>query len=271
MNPASTYRTFHAFACQHTPELSHLVARKDITDIERALLPAAEREVAGELRAERSALLRLLASLGLGSWVAATESEGARIALGIASLYERLYRRTVPPFAERVHRSFSREVVDIDEWTARAIRFVQDEAGGIITNVQGTTREEMIRSVRSVVEEAFEQQFGTDVAARRLRERLAGLHGNRATVISRTEILRSSNVATFEAGDVLVKEGYPMWKRWLWSGISRETHSAIDGQERPYGEYFDVAGEVAMYPLASSLSAKESVNCGCTHVLFIKP
>jgi hypothetical protein len=44
---------------------------------------------------------------------------------------------------------------------------------------------------------------------------------------------------------------------------SRDTHIQADGQVVADGEDFIVGGERAIYPQASSLSAKERINCNC--------
>jgi hypothetical protein len=57
-------------------------------------------------------------------------------------------------------------------------------------------------------------------------------------------------------------------KQWLWSGKSRQTHSAISGQIRKVDEPFEVAGEALMYPRDPAGSAQNTINCGCESVPY---
>lgn len=81
--------------------------------------------------------------------------------------------------------------------------------------------------------------------------------------IFRTETLR---VASFvdQAGGEAVNEVVPMQKQWQWSGISRVTHAAADGQTVGMKEKFHVGGESLLMPRDPAASAANVINCGCS-------
>jgi len=107
---------------------------------------------------------------------------------------------------------------------------------------------------------------------------------NRAEAIFRTETQRVASMATDAVGQQMADLNLDVVKIWRWSGISRENHAAIDGQLRELDGFFDVpppatmkappnptdyaGGERARWPRWPSLSAANSINCGCM-MLFI--
>jgi len=91
----------------------------------------------------------------------------------------------------------------------------------------------------------------------------------RAEMIMRTETGRIHSMATQarmdEAADLVPDLG----KEWQWSGKSRMSHSAVNGQRRKVSEPFDVGGEQLMHPRDPDGSAGNTVACGCESIPYL--
>lgn len=92
--------------------------------------------------------------------------------------------------------------------------------------------------------------------------------GFRSESVIRTEGGRLYSGAGFRRQQHAAKIVTGLKKQWIWSGKSRATHSAVNGQIRDVNEPFDVGGERMMHPHDSSASAENVINCGCTSVPY---
>ena len=83
----------------------------------------------------------------------------------------------------------------------------------------------------------------------------------RITTIANTETSAIKQLATMESYEQMGLKT----KIWVWSpgikGGVRDNHQAIDGEERPIDMPFSNG---LMYPLDSSASAGETINCECS-------
>lgn len=97
----------------------------------------------------------------------------------------------------------------------------------------------------------------------------------RAERIYRTEVNRFWSLIT-ESNLDRIDKVKPVFKRWYWSGISREEHAAIHGQTVRSSEYFRVPrknGGVVFLSFPRAVADKHgrmvpgdcTVNCGCWH------
>src|SRR6188768_3921419 len=110
-------------------------------------------------------------------------------------------------------------------WINRIKRFVREEVGDRITSVTRTT----IDIVKRSIDNSLLEGLGTDEAARELRKQWKVISLNRAKVISRTEILSSSNHGSFVGAQAT---GLDLMKVWLSTrdGRTRDSHIHIDGE-----------------------------------------
>jgi len=93
---------------------------------------------------------------------------------------------------------------------------------------------------------------------------------SRAETITRTEMARVNSTAREARNQATAKAAGGKWmKKWISSGKAhpRPRHAALDGKTVPVDE--DFTGGIP-YPHAPGLPAKETVNCGCTHVLWME-
>jgi uncharacterized protein with gpF-like domain len=92
--------------------------------------------------------------------------------------------------------------------------------------------------------------------------------GYRSERIARTEVIGSSNFATYSAYD---QSGIVREKQLVATPDDRvrETHWNANGQVVKLNEYFVIGGYKALYPGDSDLPSEELINCRCTHVAVI--
>jgi hypothetical protein len=101
-----------------------------------------------------------------------------------------------------------------------------------------------------------------------------GTIANRAEVITRTETGRVLSLATQARQEEAAKVVAGLKKQWLWSGVSRLNHRAINGQVREIAEPFDLPAsrtcpaEQLMFPRDPGGSACNTINCGCQSIPY---
>jgi SPP1 gp7 family putative phage head morphogenesis protein len=113
------------------------------------------------------------------------------------------------------------------------------------TLVVGTSQGEGIRDLRQRIEDVF------DVADR-----------TRADLIARTEVLRSSNYATWQAHK---ESGVVDNRQWISTPDRRlrDAHAELDGQIRAIDKPFEVQGQTAMHPGGFGVGELD-IGCRCT-------
>ncbi len=98
----------------------------------------------------------------------------------------------------------------------------------------------------------------------------------RAERISRTEMLRASSMARQSRMEEIAELDKNAVKIWLHSGKpdGRETHMEAEAiyKANPIktNEQFYIDGEYGMFPRDVGFSAKNTVNCACTHIIINK-
>lgn len=91
----------------------------------------------------------------------------------------------------------------------------------------------------------------------------------RSEVIARTEALRSAHEGTEEMYSQAIEQGQldPSKIRRTWVATKddrvRDTHAALGGVEKPYGEPWESNGAVLRYPGDPQAPASETVQCRC--------
>jgi len=92
--------------------------------------------------------------------------------------------------------------------------------------------------------------------------------GFRSESVIRTEVGRLHSAAADRRLLDVAEEVAGLKKQWLWSGKSRMTHSAVNGQVRDVDGQFDVAGEKLRYPRDPAAGPSNTINCGCESVPY---
>lgn len=92
----------------------------------------------------------------------------------------------------------------------------------------------------------------------------------RAETITRTELSRIMNIATFAQQKEAAKAIPGLMKEWraVLDDRTRDAHRAANMQRVPIAEPFVVGGEELMYPLDPAGSPENTLNCRCTSVSY---
>lgn len=134
-----------------------------------------------------------------------------------------------------------------------------------ITSITRTARDQ----VTSLLQDAVNEGVGIDEMKRRLREQFEGWTSTKAETIARTEVVGASNSANLAAYQI---SGLVDAKEWLAvpDSETRETHRALDGQQRGIREAFtSESGNSAQGPGLFGVAA-EDINCRCAVKPVIK-
>ncbi len=149
-----------------------------------------------------------------------------------------------------------------DEGTRRMQEYLEEIGAEKVTQISETSRQDIVKILQGIVEEGE----GIDVAARRLAEEIPEISKRRGRVISRTEVIPSSNKAV----DLGARQAdIPLDKEWITAidGREREAHRNSDGQIVDMDKPFVVMGEKMEFPGDTSfgVSAENVINCRCAH------
>lgn len=154
----------------------------------------------------------------------------------------------------------------VSRWGERLKRFITTEGAAAVRGITETTR----KLVRGVLTEAAATGDSVQVAAKKLRDRVAGVSKERAVVIVRTELVSAGNQGSLLGAQAT---GLRLDKCWLATPgpRTRPEHQAADGQRAPLQDgFFTVGGEPARYPGDPILSAGMRVNCRCAIIYKTK-
>ncbi|MEL6575034.1 MAG: phage portal protein [Pseudomonadota bacterium] len=148
--------------------------------------------------------------------------------------------------------------ITFDLIDARVTDLIEARAAESSRLIVGTTRD----TLRRTLMEGVAQGESTQALVGRIRETLGpGTTASRARMISRTEIVWTSNTARDEA---FVEAGVTE-REWLATadGNVREGHEELDGTVIAIDEEFDIDGDRSRVPGGFSLP-ENSINCRCT-------
>jgi HK97 family phage portal protein len=133
------------------------------------------------------------------------------------------------------------------------LKFVEEHAAELVTQVTGTTKE----ALRAALAEGLVEGESIPALAARIRE-AAAFNRDRATLIARTETVASTNGAQLRAVTGWVAGASSrVTKRWLSAGDARvrPAHRALNGEKRSIDEAF-----------SNGLQHPGEPNCRCTLV-----
>ena len=174
-------------------------------------------------------------------------------------LYSQLFPR------KNIHIQPIRTKQELPIFTERLLGYVYTIAGELITLITGYTKDAIIEAVRQTLTIATAEGWGVTKAVDDLTKRLDKFTRYRAERIVRTEIMRASNIGADMAAQDAKASGVNLTKRWIstFDNRTRDTHRAVNGQERDMDGLFDVGGTQMKYPGDIAGGARETINCRC--------
>lgn len=164
-------------------------------------------------------------------------------------------------------------------WEQWAENYVETRTGRAITEIEGTTKKQVRKTVQRLVSEAILSE-DTDIdVAKELGEVFENLSEGRARTIARTEINAASNSATTEAVRSLEVPG--MVKVWITNEDARvrdggadgngPNHAVMNGAEVGLDEKFTVPPDQDMDgPGDPSADPSQICNCRCTLIYKVR-
>lgn len=156
-------------------------------------------------------------------------------------------------------------------------QFVKHRTATAITQIEGTTRKEVMRAVRKytdlAIRDAGDDHYSLSDFADDIQSDFENLSRGRANTIARTEVGMASSAGSLEAAKAL--EVPNLEKEWVSAEDDRvrhgehggADHAAVDGQRVPLDEKFRVPPDASMdMPLDPSAGADQVCNCRCVLV-----
>jgi SPP1 gp7 family putative phage head morphogenesis protein len=136
---------------------------------------------------------------------------------------------------------------DISSWIER-------RAGVFLTSVNETTFEKL----RGEFAASLAAEEGRDKLVKRIQETYGGIKKSRAQMIARTEVHGATQYGTMQG----YKQAGMSIKIWVavMDGATRDSHAAVDGEERPIDMAFSNG---LMWPGDNNAPADEVINCRC--------
>jgi len=191
---------------------------------------------------------------------------------------------TVELFGKRVFQEAKSAFVGLefknerqyDQW---AQHYIDTRTAKLIGEIEGTTKKQIIKTVRRVTENAIIDGQSNQEVASDLEDYFDGLSKSRARLIARTEVAMASTNANLNAVKTLQIPG--MWKEWVTVNDDRvrdggttgadPDHTAMNGAEMPIDEKFGVPPDALMDgPGDESGGAGQVCNCRCVLVFKSK-
>ena len=228
-------------------------------------------------RIKRDGIGAAKSSLGLDLW----EKE-------LIKIFESLYKEAAVLFGNSVYRAIK---IDANrkgmtfgfnrEWTQQMMDFLMTQGFSLVSDITSTTKKKLL----AIVQKGVEEGLSVDEIVKLIKsdEQLAYL-AFRATRIVRTEVMRSSNMASMMAAD---SHDFYVDKQWISARDNRTRriprdqfdHVELDGVIKEYDEPFTETGKDGQYisvlqPGAlnqtddSQTPGGFTINCRCT-VAFI--
>jgi hypothetical protein len=159
-------------------------------------------------------------------------------------------------------------------WEMELERIANEELGMKITSITGTNRDNLLRIVKRVSQEGIAEGKGIEQITRDIlksvKKDMPKYTRAQARTIAQTEVVQSSNKATWEAGKVLNIQVEKVWLIAPGGIVKNERHTlpgAIDKYQKPMNEKFMVdggGGPVAMdHPGDPAGGAENVINCRC--------
>lgn len=222
-------------------------------------------------RIKRDGLGAAQSSLGLDLW-----------SKDLMKIFESLYKEAAVLFGNSVYRALkiesNRKGMTFGfnrEWTQQMMDFLMAQGFALVSDITSTTKTKLL----AIVKKGIEEGLSVDEIVRIIKsdEQIA-YAAFRARRIVRTEVMRSSNMASMMAAD---SHDFYVDKQWISARDNRTRriprnqfdHVELDGMIVKYDETFDETGKdgepvAAMQPGDISAPPGFTINCRCT-VAFI--
>lgn len=222
-------------------------------------------------RIKRDGLGAAQSSLGLDLW-----------SKDLMKIFESLYKEAAVLFGNSVYRALkiesNRKGMTFGfnrEWTQQMMDFLMAQGFALVSDITSTTKTKLL----VIVKKGIEEGLSVDEIVRIIKsdEQIA-YAAFRARRIVRTEVMRSSNMASMMAAD---SHDFYVDKQWISARDNRTRriprnqfdHVELDGVIVKYDETFDETGKdgepvAAMQPGDISAPPGFTINCRCT-VAFI--
>lgn len=148
------------------------------------------------------------------------------------------------------------------EFLDRILGFITDFVYGVITEITGYTKEEVVNIINRVLTLGIENNQTIDQMVDVMLSEFDNLVEYRAERIVRTEIIRASNLGEYLGAKAT---GLNIEKTWLTfvDNRTRDSHIAVNGEKRDINRSFLVGGKKMQYPGDPNGGAKETINCRC--------
>lgn len=157
--------------------------------------------------------------------------------------------------------------IEFDNQDGNLLRWIEERSTRDADLIQGTSDEEVIKTLWDVV---YEGKYSIPKAVEALK-RAYGFSKERAKVIARTEMISAGRAGQFQ-GDH--QSGMVIGKTWhcTYDGRTRHAHAEADGQTVRFTEPFIVDGQELMFPGDTSrgATAKNVIQCRCFYTRLLQ-
>lgn len=138
--------------------------------------------------------------------------------------------------------------------SAHVVDWLTDRTEVFLRSVNETT----FAKLRAEFAASLEAEEGREELIKRIQETYGGIKKSRAGLIARTEVHNATQYGTLEG----YKQAGLNIKIWVAvrDGHTRDSHAAVDGEERPIDAAFSNG---LMYPGDPNAPAEETINCRC--------
>lgn len=209
----------------------------------------------------------------------------------LLDIYKRMYKETVPKFANAQFRTMRKEKQfgSGAEWTAFVNEWLATNGFSLVSTVFNNYRDVIIKIISQATTEAIQQGLGIEETTKLITERLTGFNDGLgpafiAERIARTEIMRAANLGHMKGAEALP---YQVEKIWISAKDHRTRrmpkdlfdHWVLDGVKKELYEPFTQTGKNGvtlecqqpgdmMNGQDKKSTAAFTINCRCT-VAFI--
>ncbi len=155
----------------------------------------------------------------------------------------------------------NKKQMSFDVWTGLFLAKLETGAGEKITNINNT----VLMHIRRELQRGTLAGESIHELSERLMNEKISFSRVRAICVARTEVIGTSNGASFETARFIDGGDGRLKKNWITTidGRERPWHSDADGQTVGINEKFIVFGEELDYPGDPMGSAENVINCRC--------
>jgi len=175
--------------------------------------------------------------------------------------YEKLYKDCGSYFAVLINGKLTKGI-DGSFYEVYMEKFAREEAGDRITDVTGTTEEEIKTTTKRVIEQGISEGKSIYQMSKEITKTIEKINLWRAERIVRTEVISASNRGSLLGAETT---GLDLKKVWLTAGDNRvrktDGHASMNHQPVPIKERFSNG---MLYPGDPAGGAKETIQCRCS-------